>query len=112
MKINDKPLVWLHGDIKSPPFSQDARIEAGYLLRLVQKGEKLSLPHLRPIPTIGKGCCELRINDENKTWRIILQIRKDIILILDAFEKKTNETPLKIIDNCKRRINKYESDGK
>ena len=108
----DKPLVWLHGDIKSPPFSENARIEAGYLLRLVQKGEKLSLPHLRPMPTIGKGCCELRINDENKTWRIILQIRKDIILILDAFEKKTNETPPKIIDNCKRRINKYESDGK
>jgi phage-related protein len=49
---------------------------------------------------------------KNKPWRIILQIRNDIILILDAFEKKTNETPLKIIDNCKRRINKYESDGK
>jgi hypothetical protein len=49
MKNIDKPLVWLHGDIKSPPFSQDARIEAGYLLRLVQKGEKLSLPHLRPM---------------------------------------------------------------
>jgi phage-related protein len=112
MKNADKPLVWLHGDIKTPPFTINARIETGYLLRLLQKGEKLSLPHLRPMPAIGKGCCELRINDENKTWRIILQIRQDIILILDAFGKKTNDTPLKIIDNCKRRINKYESDGK
>jgi len=29
---DDKPLVWLHGEVKSPPFSSDARIEAGYLL--------------------------------------------------------------------------------
>ncbi|TFH43207.1 MAG: type II toxin-antitoxin system RelE/ParE family toxin, partial [Lysobacterales bacterium] len=25
----DKPLVWLHGEIKTPPFSAAARIEAG-----------------------------------------------------------------------------------
>jgi phage-related protein len=112
MKNDDKPLVWLHGNIKTPPFTVNARLETGYLLRLLQQGDKLSLPHFRPMPGIAKGCCELRINDENKNWRIILQIRKDIILILDAFEKKTNETPLKIIDNCKRRIKKYESDGK
>jgi hypothetical protein len=29
----DKPLVWLHGEVKTPPFSQEARLEAGYLLR-------------------------------------------------------------------------------
>jgi len=32
---SDKPLVWLHGEIKTPPFSRAARIEAGYLLRLL-----------------------------------------------------------------------------
>lgn len=31
MDENNKPLVWLHGDIKTPPFSQNARIEAGVL---------------------------------------------------------------------------------
>ena len=25
----DKPLVWLHGEVKTPPFSEAARIEAG-----------------------------------------------------------------------------------
>jgi len=25
----DKPLVWLRGEIKSPPLTKDARIEAG-----------------------------------------------------------------------------------
>jgi hypothetical protein len=28
----DKPLAWLHGEIKTPPFSAEARIEAGVLL--------------------------------------------------------------------------------
>ncbi len=32
----DKPLVWLHGEIKTPPFSREARIEAGVLLRRLQ----------------------------------------------------------------------------
>jgi hypothetical protein len=27
----DKPLAWLYGEIKTPPFSKEARIEAGYL---------------------------------------------------------------------------------
>lgn len=35
----DKPLVWLHGEIKTPPMSPAARLEAGYLLRQVQRGE-------------------------------------------------------------------------
>lgn len=29
----DKPLIWLRGEIKTPPLSAEARIEAGYLLR-------------------------------------------------------------------------------
>jgi len=33
MSVGDKPLVWLHGAVKSPPFSGVARVEAGYLLR-------------------------------------------------------------------------------
>ena len=39
MSPNDKPLVWLHGQIQTPPFSKEARLEAGFLLRLLQKGE-------------------------------------------------------------------------
>ncbi len=36
MNPTDKPLVWLSGEIKTPPLSKDARIEAGYLLRMLQ----------------------------------------------------------------------------
>jgi hypothetical protein len=45
MKRREKPLIWLHGEIKAPPLSSAARIEAGYLLRKLQMGELLSLPH-------------------------------------------------------------------
>lgn len=35
MSPKDQPLAWLHGEIKTPPFSTAARLEAGYLLRLL-----------------------------------------------------------------------------
>jgi len=34
------------------------------------------------------------------------------ILILEIFEKKTNKTPKSIIDVCKQRIKRYETDVK
>jgi hypothetical protein len=39
MNRKEKPLIWLHGEIKTPPLSSAARIEAGYLLRELQMGE-------------------------------------------------------------------------
>ncbi|MBI5475074.1 MAG: type II toxin-antitoxin system RelE/ParE family toxin [Ignavibacteriae bacterium] len=110
MKSTEKPLVWLHGEVKTPPFSGAARIEAGYLLRQLQMGERLSLPHSRPMPSIGSRCHELRINDENKTWRIVYRIDEDAIVILDVFDKKTQKTPKEVVDNCKRRIRLYDSE--
>ena len=87
----DKPLAWLHGDVKTPPFSVAARIESGVLLRRLKQGEKLSMPHSRPMPSIGKQCHELRIDDENATWRIVYRIDSDTIVILEVFEKKPNK---------------------
>jgi len=60
-------------------FSKEARIEAGLLLRRLQMGEILSMPHSRPMPSIGKSCHELRIKDKDKTWRIIYHIADDVI---------------------------------
>ena len=112
MSPQDKPLVWMHGEITTPPFSANARIEAGYLLRQVQKGLKLSLPQSRPMPSIGVRCHELRINDQNLTWRIIYRIYTDAILILEVFEKKTSKTPKSILEICKQRIKLYQADVK
>jgi phage-related protein len=80
MKRKDKPLVWLRGEIKTPPLSSVARTEAGFLLRKLQMGELLSLPHSRPMPSIGSRCHELRIDDQDKTWRILYRIDNDAIV--------------------------------
>lgn len=109
MQRKEKPLIWLHGEIKTPPLSSAARIEAGYLLRKLQMGEWLSLPHSRPMPLIGSRCHELRIDDQNKTWRVMYQIDDDAIVILEVFEKKTQKTPPEVIENCKRRIRLYNA---
>lgn len=80
------------------------------MLRRLQGGVTLSMPHSRPMPSIGKRCHELRINDERKTWRIIYRIDPDAVVLLEVFEKKTNRTPRHVIDACRERIRIYDSE--
>lgn len=108
MSPKDKPLVWFHGEVKTPPFSREGRIGAGFLLRRLQRGEQLSLPHSRPMRSIGARCHELRINDERVIWRILYRIDEDAIVILEVFKKKSAQTPKTIIDTAKRRLKEYD----
>ena len=108
MTLRERPLVWLHGEVKSPPFTLAARIEAGVLLRKVQAGEKLSMPHSRPMPAIGPRCHELRIPDESATWRIIHRLDPDAVVIAEVFEKTTRATPQRITEICQRRLRAYD----
>ncbi len=108
MAETEKPLVWLEGEVKTPPFSKTARLEAGFLLRLLQQGEKIGLPHSRSMPSIGARCHELRINDERGTWRLIYRIDADAVVVLDVFKKKSQQTPKKAIEACKSRIKLYD----
>ena len=77
VSTKDKPLAWLHGEVKSPPLSAAARLEAGFLLRQLQHGGRLGMPHSRPMPSIGSRCHELRINDVGVTWRIVYRLDPD-----------------------------------
>ena len=81
MKRKDKPLVWLHGEIKTPPMSSAARTEAGFLLRKLQNGG-------------------VALN---------ASFTANAIIILEVFEKKTQKTPRDVIGNCKRRIRLYDT---
>ena len=108
MSPKDKPLVWLHGEVRTPPFTKAARIEAGYLLRELQRGTVLSLPHSRPMPQVGTRCHELRIVDEGVTWRIIYRTDADAIVIADVFAKKTPRTPKVVLAAARRRLREYD----
>lgn len=103
-----KPLIWLSGEIKTPPFSALARGEAGGLLRLIQEGESLGLPHSRPMPSIGPRCHELRVRDEDKNWRIVYRIDDDAILVTEVFPKTTGKTPNRLIETSRRRLSQYD----
>src|SRR4029077_20660205 len=74
------------------------------LLRQLQRGESLSMPQSRPMPTIGPRCHELRINASSGTWRVLYRINKDAIVILEVFAKKTGKTPKGVIATCRNRL--------
>ena len=108
MSPKNKPLVWMRGEVKTPPFSRRARLEAGFQLRLLQKGESIGLPHSRPMPSIGARCHELRIHDADQSWRIVYRIDTGAIVIAEVFSKKTGKTPRSVLDVCKRRFRDYD----
>jgi phage-related protein len=101
--------VWLHGEVHTPPLTATARAEAGLLLRRLQRGESLGLPHSRPLPAIGRRCHELRIVDAEATWRIVYRSDVDAIVVVEVFAKKTQATPKSVIDACKRRLRAYDA---
>jgi phage-related protein len=105
----DKPLAWLHGQVKSPPLSHKARIETGFLLRRLQRGERLRMPQSRPMSSIGARCHELRINDADTTWRLIYRVDPDAIVIAEVFVKKTEKTPREVMQACKKRLKEYDN---
>ncbi len=109
MSESDKPLVWLRGEVQSPPFSEAARHEAGFLLRMLQRGEKLSMPRSRPMPSVGRRCHELRVPDQDQTWRILYRIDEDAILVLHVFSKKSGQTPKSVIKACKAVLRRYDA---
>jgi phage-related protein len=106
-RVASKPLVWLHGEIKTPPFSRAARIEAGFLLRRLQNGEFPEMPASRPLPELGPNCHELRIIDRNAAWRIVYHVTSDAIIILEVFSKKSRTLPKQVLATAKRRLRTY-----
>ena len=83
-------------------------MEAGVLLRRLQRGERLALPHSRPMPDVGARCHELRITDQNRAWRIMYRIDSDAIVIAAVFEKRTAKTPATVLAVCKQRLRAYD----
>lgn len=69
----------------------------------------MSLPHSRPMPSIGARCHELRIKDAKAEWRIIYRIDADAIVVVDVFNKTTRETPKAVIMSCRRRLRHYDA---
>jgi len=103
-----KELVILHGDIRTPPLSREGRREVGFLLRMLQEGEVLGMPHARHMPAIGPRCLELRVNDGGRAWRLVCRVDRDAVLVADVFEKKTRTLTDRIRQACRKRLKLYD----
>ncbi len=79
------------------------------MLRRLQRGELIAMPHSRPMPDIGPQCHELRIDNAGVTWRIVYRIDPDAIVILEVFSKKSRATPRAVIAACRKRLREYEN---
>ena len=84
-------------------FPDDARSTAGYQLREVQKGSDPS--DWKPMTTIGSGVREIRIREASGAFRIIyVASLGEQVVVLHAFQKKTQKTPQKDIDLAATRL--------
>lgn len=103
-----KLLAWLHGEVKTPPFTAEGRREAGYLLGLLQAGEALGMPQAEPLPVVGPRCGVLRVRDAGHHWRIMYRVDSNAVLVLDVYAKKTRRIPEEVIGRCRKRLKEYD----
>lgn len=88
-------------------FPEDARIDAGHQLYRVQNG--LDPDDWKPIKTIGPGVREIRIRERSGAFRIIyLATLAEAVLVLHAFQKKTQATAQKEIELAARRLKSWK----
>jgi phage-related protein len=86
--------------------SEDARQDAGYQIDKVQRGEQPD--DFKPMPAIGKGVEEIRIWDESGAYRVVYTARlADAVIVLHAFQKKTQTTSKRDIDLAKERFTDF-----
>lgn len=86
-------------------FPEEVRRELGKAIFDLQKGEKLSMPLSRPMPSVAAGVEELRVKDRTGAYRALYFARlASAVLIFHAFEKKTAKTPLHEIALARQRL--------
>jgi hypothetical protein len=83
-----KPLVWLHGQIKTPPLSRSARVQMGYLLRLVQQAVLPGMPHSRWMKRICAARHELRVKDSGVNWRLVYRVDEATELMIEVCQRR------------------------
>jgi phage-related protein len=90
-------------------FPKSARRAAGYQLDRVQRG--LEPDDWRSMQAIGPGVRELRIRDRSGAFRVIyLATLADRIVVLHAFQKKTQRTAKRDIELAAKRFGELRKD--
>lgn len=103
-----KPIIFLGDSLaRLRDFPEQARSQAGYQLREVQKG--LDPGNWKPMKTVGPGVQEIRIREAAGAFRIIyLASAGDRVVVLHAFQKKTQQTSQRDIDLARSRLKAWK----
>jgi phage-related protein len=105
-----KTIEWLgssRADVRA--FPDDARIEAGWQLELVQRGDDPD--DWKPMRTVAPGVREIRIREASGAFRIIyLAALGNRVLVLHAFQKKTRTTSKKDLDLATQRLKRWKAE--
>jgi phage-related protein len=102
-----KPIIFL-GDSRDRlrEFPADGRARAGLELREVQKGHEPT--DWKPMKAVGIGVREVRIRLSSGAFRVIyLAALPDCVVVLHAFEKKTQQTSQKEIELAAQRLRNW-----
>ena len=86
-------------------FPENVRREFGKVIFDLQKGNSLSMPLSRAMPSIASGVEELRVRDRSGAYRVFYYTKlADSVLIFHAFTKKTQKTPPQEIALAQKRL--------
>jgi phage-related protein len=103
-----KSIVFL-GDSLSQlrAFPDDARAQAGFQLRLVQSGADPT--DWKPMASVAPGVREIRVRVSAGAYRVIyLATLPEAVLVLHAFEKRTQKTPQRHMDLARERLRAWK----
>jgi phage-related protein len=82
-------------------FPQQARRNAGFEIDQLQRG--LEPTDWKPMPSIGRGANEIRLEEEGFFRVVYVAKFPDAVHILHCFKKQTNQTALRDIKLAKAR---------
>jgi len=103
---------WLHGEIKTPPFTATARLEAGFAASpIANAGEKIGLPQVRLMPRHWARAVQSYVfRTRTVTWRILYRLDTDAIVIVAVVlrRKKLPPPPATIVTTAKARLRQYD----
>lgn len=99
-----KPVEFLGDSLaRLRDFPEAARRAAGHQIDRVQRG--LEPDDWKPMKTVGPGVREIRIRERSGAFRVIyLATVPDRVMVLHAFQKKTQRTAQSEIELARRRL--------
>jgi len=102
--VQMKPVAFLGDSLaRVRDFPREVRRAVGYQLDRVQRG--LEPDDWKPMPAVGMGVHEIRVRDRTGAFRVIyLATMAEAVYVLNAFQKKSRQTPRREIQVAAGRL--------